>query len=817
LNKRLSSTLARTAARLAAGIAAVLSLASCDTTEPRPRVAARLDIVSGDDQEGRVGSLLTNALVVKVTDDQGRPVRGQAVNFRVVSGGGSISAGAAQTDDQGRIQARWTLGTSTAAADSQRVEARAVDASGATLAAATFSAIARPDVAAGLAVVGATTRGGTAGSVVLDSLTVRVTDRFGNPVPNVDVTWAASNGGTVSPATTRTDASGVAQARWTLGGSATTQTATATVAGAGSVTFTGTVGAGTAARVTIMPRELRFATLGRQAQVTVSAADSFGNAIAAPATLVSRNAAVASLEGTNTVQARGNGSTYLVATVHGVSDSIPIVVQQVIASIKVTPDTASILVGDTVRFRASAADSSGSPVGNAQFTWRTGPAGVGSDGVATVDASGLVRGMRMGTARVYAASGGVEASAFLTVQGTFTATALDAGAFHTCAINHGVTYCWGSNATRQLGTDAPTTGTPQRVGAEVTLQLAAGGPGIDSPHPVGQTCARTGNLVLCWGNDIMRQLSGPPATENCRLSPSYSYPCRTTPAFTRLAPALVFITSGALHSCSVDSSGAASCWGSNRFGELGTSAPVTTQCTVEGPSGAQAPCSGTPLPVAGGIQFREISAGASFTCALSTSNTAFCWGDNSNGQLGTPTPSTASPTPVAVTGGTQLTQISSGTSHSCAVRADGRLLCWGAGGSGQLGNGSTSNSTTPVQVAGDLTFRSVTAGTAHTCAITTGGAAYCWGSNTNGELGVGRDVAQSSVPIAVAGGFSYSTLSAGVDHTCGIATASNEVLCWGSRSQGQVGGTPTVGAYFAPQRVPPPAPPAAPLRASGRR
>ncbi|HEX8209066.1 MAG TPA: Ig-like domain-containing protein, partial [Longimicrobium sp.] len=578
------------------------------------------------------------------------------------------------------------------------------------------------------------------------------------------------------------------------------------------VTFTASVGTGTAARVIINPRSLRFTTLGRQEQVTITAVDVYGNQIFAPATLITRNAAVATLEGAPVVRARGNGSTFLVATVQGVSDSIPIVVQQVVAAVGVAPASASILVGDTVRYRATAVDSSGAPVTNAQFTWRT-----GSAAVATVDATGLVRGTGMGTTTVFAASGGVEASATVTVRATFTATALDAGAFHTCAINQGATYCWGSNATRQFGTDAPTTGTPQRVGAEVTLQLAAGGPGIDSPHPVGQTCARTGNFVLCWGNDIMRQLSGPPGTENCRLSPSYSYPCRTTPAtVTPLAPTSVFITSGALHSCSVDSSGAASCWGSNRFGELGTSEPVTTQCTVEGPSGAQAPCSGTPLPVAGGIQFREISAGASFTCALSTSNTAFCWGNNSNGQLGTPTPSTTSPTPVAVTGGTQLTQISSGTSHSCAVRADGRILCWGAGGSGQLGNGSTSNSTTPVQVASSLTFRSVTAGTAHTCAITTGGAAYCWGSNTNGKLGAGPDVSQSSVPIAVAGGFSYSTISAGVDHTCGIATPSNEVLCWGSRNQGQVGGTPTVGAYFTPQRVPPPGSSSPALRASRR-
>ena len=800
MNNRLSSTLARTAARLAVGIAAALSLAACDTTEPRPRVAARLDIVSGDDQEGRAGAELANALVVKVTDDRGRPVRGQTVNFRVVSGGGSVSAGTAQTDEQGQIQARWTLGTSTAAADSQRVEARAVDASGATLASATFSAIARPDVVSGFTAVGSNTRSGTAGSVILDSLAVRVTDRFGNPVPNVDVTWTASSGGTVSPATSRTDASGVAKARWTLGGSATTQTATATVAGLGSVTFTANVGAGTTAQVIINPRSLRFTTLGRQAQVTITAVDVYGNQIFAPATLITRNAAVATLEGAPVVRARGNGSTFLVATVQGVSDSIPIVVQQVVAAVGVSPASASILLGDTVRYRASAVDSSGSPVTNAQFTWRT-----GSAAVATVDAAGLVRGTGVGTTTVFAASGGVEASASVTVRATFAATALDAGAFHTCAISGGTTYCWGSNATRQLGSLAPTTGTPQPVASSIGFaQLAGGGPGIESGHPLGQTCAvTTGGAVYCWGNDNMRQISGTPATENCRFSLNFSYRCRATPEPVPGLSNVVSLTSGAFHSCAVNAAGAAYCWGSNRFGELGTSAAVTEQCRSEGANGFNVACSSTPLLVAGGIQFREISAGASFTCALSTVNQAFCWGTNTDGQLGNGGGSSS--TPVAVQGGHQFTQISSGFSHSCAVRTDGRILCWGEGAAGQLGNGSTSDSSVPVLVAGNLTFRSVTAGAAHTCALTTGGAAYCWGNNTNGKLGVGPDVTQSSVPVAVAGGFTYSTLSAGVDHTCGIATPSNEVLCWGSRNQGQVGGTPLIGAYFTPQRVPPPA------------
>ena len=110
---------------------AVLLAASCkDSTPPRvegPGVPARMDIVSGHLQEGTVGRELANPIVVKVLNAQGRPVANRVVNFVVTRGGGSVFAGAAQTNADGIAQERWTLGTSTA--DSQKVEVRAVDQS----------------------------------------------------------------------------------------------------------------------------------------------------------------------------------------------------------------------------------------------------------------------------------------------------------------------------------------------------------------------------------------------------------------------------------------------------------------------------------------------------------------------------------------------------------------------------------------------------------------------------------------------------------------------------------------------------------------
>src|SRR5437868_3747692 len=138
---------------LAVSIIAVASACAManDRTEPiapvLPARAARILIVDGDAQRGVVGTELPGAITVRVVDSTGAPVAGQIVNFRVTAGNGAVYAGAAITNQQGTAADRWTLGTSVA--DSQRVEARAVDpATGARLVFATFNATATAGPAA---------------------------------------------------------------------------------------------------------------------------------------------------------------------------------------------------------------------------------------------------------------------------------------------------------------------------------------------------------------------------------------------------------------------------------------------------------------------------------------------------------------------------------------------------------------------------------------------------------------------------------------------------------------------------------------------
>jgi alpha-tubulin suppressor-like RCC1 family protein len=139
------------------------------------------------------------------------------------------------------------------------------------------------------------------------------------------------------------------------------------------------------------------------------------------------------------------------------------------------------------------------------------------------------------------------------------------------------------------------------------------------------------------------------------------------------------------------------------------------------------------------LDFWQLSAGGSHTCAVTTDDRGFCWGSNGAGQLGVgsiwePVFSTL---PIAVTGDLPFKQVAAGQYHTCGVTTDGRLYCWGAGNHGQLGDGTLADHDAPVRVAGTLRFRQVSAGITHTCGVTADFRAYCWGEGSTGKLGNG--------------------------------------------------------------------------------
>lgn len=191
-----------------------LVLAACSGDSTGARVPASMQIVSGDLQIAPVNTELPDPLVVRVVDDRGRPVRGQIVNFRVVSGGGSVFAGAAETNADGEARERWTVGP--VHGDTQRVEVRAVDpTTGQAQTFAVFRAIGYSGPERTLGVVRGPRWlpvGGT------DSVVVAVVDALGRPLADAPVTWTVTEGGgTVSLPQTRTGADGTTRVLWTMG------------------------------------------------------------------------------------------------------------------------------------------------------------------------------------------------------------------------------------------------------------------------------------------------------------------------------------------------------------------------------------------------------------------------------------------------------------------------------------------------------------------------------------------------------------------------------------------------------------------------
>jgi alpha-tubulin suppressor-like RCC1 family protein len=189
------------------------------------------------------------------------------------------------------------------------------------------------------------------------------------------------------------------------------------------------------------------------------------------------------------------------------------------------------------------------------------------------------------------------------------------------------------------------------------------------------------------------------------------------------------------------------------------------------------------------LTFRQLSAGQWHTCGVTTDNRAYCWGDNSTGQLGNGTlEDRARPMPVA--GGLRFILVSAGATYSCGVTSSNRAYCWGKNDRGQLGDGTTTQRLSPTAVGGGRIFRQVRAGHFHTCGVTPLDLAFCWGANSDGQLGDGTKV-RRLLPVRVRGGLTFRRVFTSGLHTCGT-TLDSRAYCWGKNEDGQLGDGTTI-------------------------
>lgn len=224
---------------LAASLTAIGCSDAVTATRSTEKSSISLTIVSGTAQSGVVGTELPLPLVVTATDSKGKLIPGIVVNYRVTGGGGSMYAGSASTDSKGLAADYWTLGSSTAQA--QTVEVRAVLPTGEKEVYGVFTANPLPGAPTAMTVVGAAfSQWKLAGTAVPIRPSVRLTDQYGNPVGGVNVVFTpTAGGGSVIGGTVTTNAQGIATVgSWILGASPGANALTATVAalpGASSV------------------------------------------------------------------------------------------------------------------------------------------------------------------------------------------------------------------------------------------------------------------------------------------------------------------------------------------------------------------------------------------------------------------------------------------------------------------------------------------------------------------------------------------------------------------------------------------------------
>ncbi len=295
-----------------------------------------------------------------------------------------------------------------------------------------------------------------------------------------------------------------------------------------------------------------------------------------------------------------------------------------------------------------------------------------------------------------------------------------------------------------------------------------------------------GDKAYCWGENGNGQLGINSTTDQSVPTAVY-----TAGALSGLTIKAIY--AGYTHTCAIASNDAAYCWGLNNYGQIGDNS--ATQRTA-------------PVLVSGGLTWSALAVSHSYsarhhTCGIrSGTSTVYCWGGNNYGQLGTNnTTQYQVPTVVYASGnlsGKTILKVAVGGDHSCVVASDNYAYCWGYNSNGQVGDNTTTQKTVPTVVnktSGTSSLYNkvvsdISAGAYHTCAYASDGKAHCWGLNDSGQLGI-NSLTQKLVPNAVVttgslNGKTINSIQSGDSTNC-VTAADNTAHCWGYNYFTQLG------------------------------
>lgn len=297
---------------------------------------------------------------------------------------------------------------------------------------------------------------------------------------------------------------------------------------------------------------------------------------------------------------------------------------------------------------------------------------------------------------------------------------------HACASSGSALECWGNNTVGQLGLDTTSTREPTPVAVTLLPAGAIDDLSLGRQH----TCAIVAGALYCWGDNRFGQLGlGDPAD-------------RDQPTLVTLPEMAVRVDAHTDHTCVLLASGPIACFGANAEGQIGS-----------GTGNAF-----TPRVVPTITDAIDVATGGTHACALRQDGTVWCWGSDAFGQIGRdarvfPGPDGLVPTQTAPIP-ERVLQITAGSRHACALTSGGAVYCWGNNFLGESGQNPALPASevlfAPTRVVGLTGVEEIVASGEHTCARTSAGDHLCFGSNVSGELGDGT-MTESWMPVAVVG------------------------------------------------------------------